>query len=200
MQNPSQRQRGERRCSGCRETGHNIRNCPENYIRRERLFDYILVRIISRVPDISLYPRFYERAGDAIYLFVQSLTRTEVVEGFNPGSFAIVHSYTILTDILNSMERTQKVLGKDHAKLIELELKTSNEERSECFICCDKKCSVTTDCGHEFCGGCVINILKENSNKTTSPFCSFCKAPFTKFSVSDSLSYEEVYDFINNVI
>jgi len=210
----ARRQRRPIRCSGCRQPGHNIRSCllvdhaQNTLVIRDRLLQDILVRITRRVPEILAYPVLYETATTSIYLYIQRLTRLEVQQGFLPGSFVINHCYTLIADNLNMMlhnvppaPAVQHILrGKDYAKAVHLELVEETEEKNECFICCDKTCSVKTACGHEYCSDCVINIIETNKNKTCAPRCAFCCAKFTTLTSSNPISQTHLVDFINNLI
>jgi hypothetical protein len=210
------RQRRPITCSGCRQQGHNIRSClfvdhgRDDIVRRDHLLQDILVRITRRVPEILTYPDVYERASTDIYLYILSLTRHDVHQGFMPGSFVINHCYTLIANNLNTIypnvphapaPAVQHILrGKDYAKTIDVELIEETEEKNECFICCDKKCSVKTGCGHEYCSDCVISIIETNKNKTCAPRCSFCCAKFSAFTSSNPISHAHLVDFINNLI
>lgn len=213
QQAPATRQRRTIRCSGCRQPGHNIRSClfvdhtRDTLVSRDRLLQDILIRITRRAPEILEFPLIYERAAEAMYFYIQTLTRLEVQQGFMPGSFVINRCYRLVTEILNTIypnvppaPAVHVLRGKDYAKTIDVELVEETEEKNECFICCDKKCSVKTGCGHEYCSDCVINIIETNKNKTCAPRCAFCCAKFSAFTSSNPISHAHLVDFINNLI
>lgn len=217
QQAPATRQRRAIRCSGCRQHGHNIRTClmvdhsHNDVVSRDRLLQDILIRITRRVPDILEFPVIYERAGEAIYFYIQTLTRLEVQQGFMPGSFVINRCYGLITEILNTIypnmppapapaPAVHVLRGKDYAKTIDLQLVEDEKEKQECVICCDKKCSVKTGCGHEYCSDCVMSIIETNKEKTCAPRCSFCCAKFSALTSSNPISHADLVDFINNLI
>jgi hypothetical protein len=93
----------------------------------------------------------------------------------------------------------RRATGKDYAQDIVIELQASLQETPECFICCDELCSVKTSCGHEYCAKCVAKILYVNKDKTTAPVCSFCKAPFSKFTVPSAFVETKLESFIKKL-
>jgi len=200
--------RAPRKCSGCRQTGHTIQNCPGNNVAREALFDNIIDRIARRVPELLSYPEIFSTAMDDIHRYIRALSIKDVREGSRPGSLVIRNCYALITDILNVIEErtaatSGPLLGKDHAKKIDIEFDVSGEdeinEAPECFICCNQVCSVKSGCGHEFCGECVMTILETEKNKTTSACCSFCRVPFVSFATSDYSTYDALCDFIEKL-
>jgi hypothetical protein len=197
--------RAPRKCSGCRQIGHTIRNCPGNDGAREALFDDIIDRIVRRVPNLLSYPEIFGTAMDDIHRYIRSLSIREVRQGSRPGSVVICNCYTLISDVLTTIEdisraRPRPLLGKHHAKQISI-LVTNEEKREEieCFICCDRVCSIKASCGHEFCGECVMSIIDTGKNKTSAPQCSFCCAPFSKFTAYDRITYEALGNFIENM-
>jgi len=96
---------------------------------------------------------------------------------------------------------SSRLLGRDYASNIEVEKvdSKSKDDDVECFICSDQICSVKTGCGHDYCITCVIKIVSLNNDKTTAPFCSFCKSPFEKFIVSEPSVFETLDEFITNL-
>jgi hypothetical protein len=116
------------------------------------------------------------------------------------------HCISFIMEVVNEIRtRIQRasipiINGIAHAKNIELEMKClGGAEVSECGICYDNTCGVKTGCGHEFCSSCVLSIIDTNKHKTSQPVCSFCRVPFSKLSVSDSLEYINIQEFINNL-
>jgi hypothetical protein len=178
-------------------------------VSRDRLLQDILIRITRGAPEILEFPVIYERAAEAIYFYIQTLTRLEVQQGYMRGSFVINRCYGLITDILNTIfpnvppapaPAVHVLRGKDYAKTIDLELDEDEKENQECVICCDKKCSVKTGCGHEYCSDCVISIIDTNKEKTCAPRCSFCCAKFSALTSSNPNSHADLVDFINNRI
>jgi hypothetical protein len=94
------------------------------------------------------------------------------------------------------------ILGRDHAKKITLVFDISCEEKAEnqeCFICCDKTCSLKASCGHEFCGDCVNNIIDTIKHNTNAPVCSFCRVPFTCLTTSEPSVHASLSEFIKKL-
>jgi hypothetical protein len=52
-----------------------------------------------------------------------------------------------------------------------------------CVICYNKDCSVTTNCGHQFCDECLIKWIKDN------PTCPYCRHPFNEQERQDIFLY-----------
>lgn len=52
-----------------------------------------------------------------------------------------------------------------------------------CIICYDKKCSLTTNCGHQFCDECLIKWVKDN------PTCPYCRHSFNEKEQQDIFLY-----------
>ena len=52
-----------------------------------------------------------------------------------------------------------------------------------CVICYNKDCSVTTNCGHQFCDECLIKWIKDN------PTCPYCRHSFNEKEQQDIFLY-----------
>lgn len=213
---PLRRARAPRRCSTCRLTGHNSRNCPE--VRqvinpRNNLMHIMRSRVLQRVPDLYQFPDLRERIYEKINLYVFELSARQLRLYTQNPQPAVIYAYRVTLDEVDSyallhnralrrpapQAPPRSALGAVHAKNIAVELHTSSEELTECEICFEQKCHVKTGCGHLFCGGCVVSIINENKHKTKPPICSFCRAPFTKFTVSSSSVHAEICEFIQNL-
>ena len=200
---PQSNSRGPKRCSCCRLVGHNVRNCPSIAGERDDLFNRVISKITRRVPEITSYPLIFTSARAAIREYIWSLTGREVLQGFEPGSPVINRCYSLVTTILTEYEEyyiaiEAPLLGKNYAKEIALNVVCASED-SECFICCSEKCSVKTGCGHEFCASCIIRIIDTNNEKTSAPFCSFCKTPITELTSSNVETNQTLYNYIQNI-
>jgi len=210
----SHRVRGPRRCSCCRQTGHDARTCPDAYgvhyrgqmfnmyaNPRDNLTQFVFSRVIQQAPVLNGFPRLTQRLFEDILFHVQDLSYRELKAALkNPAStlnFAYSQLFHRVEDL--RLNRGTITLGKDFAKKIVIDMQVSDQEASECVICCDKLCSVKTSCGHEFCVDCVIQIVSVNNAKTTPAVCSFCKAHFTLFTANSSLSHVTLCDFIQNL-
>jgi len=210
--------RAPRRCSHCRQTGHDSRNCPERFLMnpRDNLTQLIYTRMLERVPVIAEFPALLQRVHEEIYFYVFDLSTRQLRTYLQNPQEAIRYAYQIaLAEIANYEQinghvhhpinrapiAPRRPLGSEYSKniVIDLDLQVSSEEISECDICFDKKCHVKTGCGHLFCSDCVIAIMNENKNKTKSPICSFCREPFTKFTVSSPSAHAEICEFIQNL-
>lgn len=210
---PALRRREPRRCSCCRELGHDARTCPQAsgvhfqgqiYNRynnpRDNLTQFVYSRILQRTPQMNAFPRLLERLFEDIAFHVLDLSFRELKVALKNPMPIITFAYTQL--ILRIEQRSvaqQPILGADHAKNIEVLFKEEDKEPVECFICCNQLCSVVTSCGHEFCVDCVMSIINTNKAKTSPAVCSFCKAPFTQLTTKSSLSHTTLTDFIKNL-
>ena len=202
-----------RRCSVCRQAGHNRRACPTlpsvSAPPSEGQQRMRLRRIIRAFLELSYPNSDWRRELQWIAVFgtyVCSLTLAQVEEG-------ILNPIPIIRDVVRILYRISHpeyspsaapaiFLGKDHAKKISLVLDISCEEtveETECYICCEEKCSLKTSCGHEFCGTCVSNIIEAGKNTTSAPVCSFCRVPFTCLTTSESSVHTSINDFIKNL-
>ena len=203
IENAQGRVRTQRKCSCCKLPGHNVRNCPSIAGEREDLFNRVISKITHRVPEITSYPLIFTSTQVAIRDYISSLTGREVLQGFETGSPVISRCYSLATTILTEYEEyyiaiESPLLGKNYAKEIALNVVCASKE-SECFICCEGKCSVKTGCGHEFCADCIIRIIDSNNEKTSAPFCSFCKTPITALSSSNLTTNQTLYNYIKNI-
>jgi hypothetical protein len=209
--------RAPRRCSICRQIGHNRRGCPtanarvpidqpiptvlttsDEGTRRQRLS-----RIIISFLEFTL-PNGAWRENElwmAIFItYLGSLTNAQVEE-------AILSPFHITSEVIRIIytscnPNSDVLLGKHYAKKISLVLDISCEDKvdqHECFICCDSKCSIKANCGHQFCSTCVNTIIDTGKNKTSAPFCSFCRLSFSSFTTTDHFAYSTVADFIKNL-
>ena len=212
--------RAPRRCSHCRQTGHDSRNCPERFLMnpRDNLTQLIYISMLQRVPIIAEFPALLQRVHEEIYFYVFDLSTRQLRTYLQNPQEAIRYAYQIALAELTNYEQInghpprhvhhpinrapiapRRPLGSEYSKNIVIDLQLSSEEISECDICFDKKCHVKTGCGHLFCSDCVIAIMNENKNKTKSPICSFCREPFAKFTVSSPSAHAEICEFIQNL-
>jgi hypothetical protein len=213
---PQMRVRAPRRCSICRLTGHDARRCSNDtsvHFRgqifnmynnpRENLTEFVYGRIVQRCPEIQDFPRLSERLFEDVCFHVLDLSHLQVREALRNPMSIINFGYAQLLHRVEDVRLTQPPyqvrLGKDFAKRIVVELQSSDEKGSECFICCDKSCTVKTSCNHDYCVDCIISIIDTNKAKTMEAACSFCKAPFTQMTVNNQPSHTTLCDFINNL-
>jgi len=226
----TRRVRAPRRCSVCRQTGHNIRNCPDAagvHYRgqiynvyphpRDNLIQFVISYFVERAPRLSSFPSLIQNLYQDIFFHISMMTWNEVKTALRNPEFFIdyarervgfwIENYRIVmasrefapTAVDIRLPATPRLTGKDYAQNIEVEHALSKTEASECYICSDKMCSVTTGCGHDFCTDCVTKIIDGHKHKTSGPLCSFCKAPFVKFSVSDPSVFATLSKFIQDL-
>lgn len=207
-----------RRCSCCRQTGHNLRTCPDKAAvhfqgttfniypsPRDNLiqfvFSYFFDRILERTTNLRERHVFSQSFYHHIYLHVFGMTYRELKTALkNPvPTINYFDEYLLLLIENLTAQRHNIVLGSDYAKKIDIRLTDSTNHDEECFICCDKICSVQTSCGHEYCDSCITSILNENKDKSSSPLCSFCKAPFREFIISDTFVFSSLTEFIQQL-
>jgi hypothetical protein len=210
--------RAPRRCSCCRQTGHNIRNCPDAaavHYRgqtynvyphpRDNLIQFVYTYCIERVSGLDENTLLSQGLYEKIYFHVNGMTYRELTTALRNPLPTITYSHEQLLllienyRILQISRRRVPLLGRDYAKKIVIDLTPSRENAEECFICCDNKCSLKTSCGHEYCDDCISSILFENKNKTSHPLCSFCKTPFSKFIVTDTFVFSTLTEFIQKL-
>ena len=274
---PARRVRAPRRCSCCRQTGHDARRCPDasavqyrgNTFNmydnpRDNLIQFVISHFMQTVPQLSGFPELTQYLYQDMFFHISMMTWNEVktalrnpgylidygrerlqfrienyrivqasnprsppgppprfVQGISPRSpppnftQAPIPRYPSPGPLPRFVQGlsprspppgytgptgpTLRATGKDYAKNIEIELQASLQEFPECFICCDQLCSVKTSCGHEYCVKCVAKIIYVNKDKTTAPVCSFCKAPFSKFTVSTEIAETKLDSFIKKL-
>jgi len=214
----TRRVRAPRRCSVCRETGHNARNCPDASAvhyqgqtynvyphPRDNLIQFVVSYFVQRVPELSSFPELSQQLYQDVFFHVSMMTWNEVKGALINPFYVIDYAHERLLfcienrRIARGSQQATRMTGKDYAKNIELESASSRENAEECFICSDKMCCVEAACGHEYCADCVSKIIHTNKDKTIAPVCSFCKAPFAKFTVSEPSAFTTLRDFIQNL-
>lgn len=179
---------------------YNVYNHP-----RENLIQFVYTYFIERVTGLDNNTELSQGLYEKIYFHVNCMTYRELTTALRNPFPTITYSHEELLLLIENYRIFQisrhhvPLLGRDYTKKIVIELTPSRENTEECFICCDKKCSIKTSCGHEYCHDCICGILFENKNKTSPPLCSFCKAPFGKFLVSETCAFSTLSDFIQNL-
>ena len=212
------RVRALRRCSVCRETGHDARNCPDASAvhyqgqtynvyphPRDNLIQFVVSYFVQRVPELFSFPELSQQLYQDVFFHVSMMTWNEVKGALRNPFYVINYAHERLLfcienrRIARGSQQAPRMTGKDYAKNIELESAPSQKDTEECFICSDNACCVKTACGHEYCADCVSKIIHTNKDKTIAPVCSFCKAPFAKFTVSEPSAFTTLRDFIQNL-
>jgi len=216
----SRRVRAPRKCSVCRETGHNARNCPDASAvhyqgqtynvyphPRDNLIQFVVSYFVQRVPELSSFPELSQQLYQDVFFHVSMMTWNELKGALRNPFYVINYAHERLLfcienrRIARGSQQATRMTGKDYAKNIEFEIESapSQKDTEECFICSDNACCVKTACGHEYCADCVSKIIHTNKDKTIAPVCSFCKAPFAKFTVSEPSAFTTLRDFIQNL-
>jgi len=194
-------------CINCGGTDHDLIRCPGT--PRQQLCNIIYTLLMFSYPDDS-----WTRDDICIAIFhtlMDTLTPTQIQEAILVPNTVFRQVTRIVHEMVNSRRQyifppnsdaSRVILGRDHAKKITLICDNSCEEKSEnqeCFICCDKSCSLKASCGHEFCGDCVNNIIDTGKDNTSSPVCSFCRVPFTCLTTSEPSVHASLSEFIKNL-
>jgi len=191
--------RAPRRCSLCRQPGHNKNSCHTARVISQR---QQLKSIVTSFLEVA-YPSGTSMRPEpqaALVRFLDSLSSVQVEEAII--SPALIINYPLFHQVVRIIHRILHpvtILGKNHAKKIALILEPYKEEKLECFICCEESCSLKASCGHEFCGNCVSSIIDTSKNTTSPPLCSYCRDPFTSLAVSDHFVYVTLADFIEKL-
>jgi hypothetical protein len=215
--------RHPRRCSACRNTGHNIRNCPEgaavhyqgqvfNMYRYplDNLIHFVSTFLVDQVQVLNTDPVIRQLVNEEIFNYVSNLSTDQLRRRLKNPRPVINYMYHQIFSWINIgiqlgsqqlIDSRPRLFGREYAKHIKIEMKdiSSISEPDECFICCDKMCSVKTDCGHDFCSDCITAIINSYKDKTSAPICSFCKTPFAKFTVSQPAVFDTLSEFIENL-
>lgn len=205
--------RAPRKCGLCRQPGHNKNNC----LNTPRQLLWQKVADILAVVDTT---GIWRRPGPwvKIHDYVRRLSDARVAAALSSPNnvLSIVqHGIELMRETLdyrihlNNLRRqrqlessaTRAALGKERIKKIAIVIECCGDVSSdpeECFICCERVCSVKTGCGHEFCPECIVTILDTTKDKSTAPSCSFCKTPFTELT-TDPISHAKISDFIKKI-
>jgi hypothetical protein len=208
LSQPSPQVRAPRRCSVCRQPGHNASSCPQNCgvcyqgivfkqypTAQQNLTHFTYNWLLQKKPSLNAYPSLLTRILSDISFYVSIMMQHQLKSNLkNPFPMLqwVVTRLTVMVEEWNSARTRQIVsnptplqLGKYYAKRITVVNGPTQILNTECFICSENMCNLKTGCGHEFCAECITKIINVNKLKTTPPVCSFCKAPFQKFIVSD---------------
>jgi hypothetical protein len=219
---PVSRVRAPRRCSVCRQPGHNATSCPQNCgvcyqgqvfnqypNAQQNLTHFTYNWLLQKKPSLNAYPalliRLLEDIGFYVSLMMPRELRGNLKNPFPTLQWVVARLLVLVAEI-NSARTTQTVLrstprqlGKDFAKRIRVINGPTQHIDTECFICSENKCNVKTQCGHEFCADCVTKIICVNNPKTTPPVCSFCKEPFQKLIVSEPPAFATLGNFLHHL-
>jgi hypothetical protein len=210
---PVSRTRAPRKCGLCREPCHNRNNCPNT----PRQLLWKKVTDILAVADTS---GIWRRPGSYVKIFdyVNRLSDAQVTRALMSSNnvlpivdncIALMRSTIDYRIYLHNLRRQRQIetsaarsaIGKERIKKIAVVIDCCAEHSTseECFICCERVCSVKTGCGHGFCAECVVTILDTSKDKPDNPCCSFCKTPFTKITTENPVSHKHICDFIENL-
>ena len=69
----------------------------------------------------------------------------------------------------------------------------------ECGICLEdvgRKCMVTLNCKHEFCGTCITGTLKSVPNRKV-PTCALCRAEMSSFETNSTKTFKQMEKLLN---
>ena len=209
---PASRTMAPRKCGLCREQGHNKNNCPNT--PRERLWkqvaDMLAVMDTSGVwrrpePWVKIYD-YVKRLSDA--QVTRALLSPNNVIPIVQRGIELMRETLDYRRHLHNLRRQRELessvvrnaLGKERIKKIAVVIDCCVEGVvEECFICCERVCSVKAVCGHKFCPECIVTILDTTKDKPTPPSCSFCKTPFTEITSENPTSHKQICDFIENL-
>lgn len=205
--------RAPRKCGLCREPGHNKNNCPNT--PRERVWKMV-TDMLAIVETTGIWRR--PQAWVKIYNYVNRLSDAQVAHILSSPdnvipivqrSIDLMNTTLDYRIHLNNLRRQRQLessvarvaIGKERIKKIAVILDCCEEPAPpvECFICCERICSVKTGCGHDFCPECIVSILDISKDKTIPPSCSFCKTPFTKLLTGNHVSHTKISDFIEKL-
>ena len=210
---PASKTRAPRKCGLCREQGHNKNNCPNT--PKERLWKQV-ADMLALVDTSGIWRRpepwvkihdYVKRLSDA-QVATALLSPNNVIPIVQRGIELMretldyrIHLHNLRRQRQLESSAVRSALGKERIKKIAVIIDCSREEGSsqECFICCERVCSVKTGCGHEFCAECIVTILDTTKDKLAAPSCSFCKTPFTKITSENPTSHKQICDFIENL-
>jgi hypothetical protein len=109
------------------------------------------------------------------------------------------------------MERFQEIrrivhtgtkYGPEYIKKISVTIDCTDEvileESDECGICYENKCTITTNCGHKYCRGCIQSHLKTMIHR--NPCCAFCRLTVTQLNVVDASAHDILSAFIEKIV
>ena len=204
--------RAPRKCGLCREPGHNKSNCPNT--PRQLLWQKV-ADILAVVETTGIWRR--PEPWVKIHDYVKRLSDAQVATALSsPNNVLPIvrHGIDLMRETLDyrihlhNLRRQSELessaaraaIGKERIKKISIVIDCCGEGVSEeCFICCERVCSVRTGCGHKFCPECIVTILDTTKDKPAAPSCSFCKTPFTELMSADHVSHTKISDFIEKL-
>jgi hypothetical protein len=111
----------------------------------------------------------------------------------------IPFSETNTNNITEVQSNFNTTAGNKNRYAIRIENSPSEKmtEKLECNICyetSEETQNVKLNCGHEYCGKCMINILKLCS--TDEPTCAMCRAEIVNIKCKNNETKEELCNFI----
>jgi hypothetical protein len=114
--------------------------------------------------------------------------------------FVVIPQIPFVT--INYVERPVRRMVSNFVKEWDITLDltcNTGETETECVICLDVKPRTQvakTNCGHEYCIGCVKNHIQVNKDKTTKLTCPMCRAELNELLVMDVEEHTVLHDFI----
>ena len=90
-------------------------------------------------------------------------------------------------------------LGSDYIKEISIVMDGTPSEPEQCGICYDNRCTITSNCGHQYCRVCIQRQFVAIQHKSKGMDCAFCRAGVTQLNTVDESTHGILNAFIQNV-
>lgn len=198
------------RCSQCLQVGHNRRNrlCPVNFARRERQPGH---QNAEQTRGFETFQRLI-RLRDNINARIQEHLEDIVIPDVVPVVPVVpdvpdVDYYdddAVDYDDVLSIEFEDDVPYYPVKKMVTLSVDTANIEEAmllgieptECPICYDNVCDVTTGCGHGFCRVCVETQFIASIYTPTHPSCALCRQEMCELSSTSARTLAWLEEFM----
>lgn len=177
-------------CSQCFQIGHNRRNplCPVNVATRtgqssDRIRGLEILQRLIRLRD-SINARILLNSEDQILIQLRATLNNVQA---NLEDIVI----PVATPALPAAFRRHYPLNlTPNKKMVTITVDTANIEEdmllgiqpTECPICYENACSVTTGCNHGFCHVCVQSQFIASKNEQTNPKCALCRKEICKLT------------------
>ena len=117
---------------------------------------------------------------------------------FESNRHLVVTTYTLDHDDIEPPVGVK--LGSDYIKEISIVMDCRPPtEQEQCGICYDNQCTITANCGHQYCRPCIQSQFVSIKDKSKAPDCAFCRSCVTQLNTADESTHGILNIFIQNV-
>ena len=116
---------------------------------------------------------------------------------FESNRHLVVTTYILVDDEIEPPMGVK--LGSDYIKEISIVMDCTPTEPEQCGICYDNQCTITANCGHQYCRVCVQSQFVAIKDKSKGLDCAFCRSCVTQLNTADESTHGILNAFIQNV-